>query len=145
MIYKDLHTSIIRFCRDYAETWGPASFVNLDAAWDEAQLPEGDLVGPMGLSFEIDDQLIEGSVQIGYSTINDKNLFRLVDKVSGLAELLRPGSRIPIYDADSGALVGQLMIMNGTRIMPISGTKHRPLQFIGINFGTTITYQPLSL
>ena len=140
MIYKDLHASIAKFCATFG-TNSNATFVAFDNSWDDADLPEGDIVGPLGLTFELNDQLVEGSVQIGFSTKDDKNLFRLSDQVAKLTELLRPTNKIQMYDATTGGKVGDMVILNGTKVMPVAGTKSRPIQFVAISFLTTVTYQ----
>jgi hypothetical protein len=139
LIYKDLHASIMKFCSNFAVNSG-ATFVNFDNSWDEAELPEGDVCGYLGLSFELDDQFVSGTVQIGFSTKNDKNLFRLSNHIAELVELLRPTNKIRVYNADTGGDAGGMVIQNGTKVMPVSGSKSRPVQFIAVAFLTTVTY-----
>lgn len=142
MIYDDLHVSLLRFCQTFAESQEiPLESRNFDASWEEDELPPSDVIGTLGLSFEFNDHLIDGMVQIGVTTIRDRNLFRLTSTVSKLLELLRPTNKITIYSAKSGAKLGLLVVKNGTRLMPAAGSKTRPVQFIGVNFLTTITYQ----
>ncbi len=142
MIYDDLHTSLLRFCQTFAESQDQEmEFRNFDSSWSEDELPPLDVVGTLGLSFEFNDHLIDGSLQIGVTTLQDKNLFRLTSIVSKLLESLRPTNKLTIYSAETGAKIGLLVIRNGTRVMPVAGSKTRPVQFIAVNFSTTVTYQ----
>lgn len=115
--------------------------MNFDSSWDDADLPTTDVIGPLGLSLELDDHLVSGTVQIGYSTLDDKNLFRLTKHIDDLLELLRPTNKIKLYDADIGGLLGAMVIQNGTKVLPVSGSKARPVQFIIFAFLTTVTYE----
>lgn len=141
MIYRNLHTSILRFCADFAET-APAEVVNFDAASDENSLPKADCIGPMALSFELDDHLVSGTVQIGFSTWDDTNLFRLVEQIDALLELLKPTCRIKLYDSTNTTDEDQgfLVIENGTRVMPVVQGELRPIQFIAVRFSSTKTF-----
>ena len=140
MIYQNLQVSIQRFCADFAAANG-CSFANFDSSWDEAELPRSDVCGPLGLTFELDEKLIEGSVQIGVTTLDDTNLLRLSGKIAKLTELLLPTNKIKLYDATTGAELGLLVIQNGTKVMPVAGNKARPVQFVGISFQSTVAYR----
>lgn len=143
MLYRDIHASLLRFCMDTSDQWfeNVPQFVNFDSAADEELLPKADLIGPLALSIMLDDHLINGTVQIGYSSWADTNLFRLVERMDALLELLKPTCQIPLYDATGAAGVkGLLVVENGTRLMPVVVGKTRPVQFIGINFSSTLTF-----
>ena len=145
MIYKDLHTSLLRFCVEASEDWldNTPTFLNFDSSSDENLLPKSDLIGPLALSFELDDHLLSGSVQIGYSSFDDTNLFRLVDRVDALLERLKPTSKIPVYDSTNmtSEVLGYLVVENGTRVMPVITGKTRPIQFIAVRFSSTQTFR----
>lgn len=143
-IYRNLHASLMRFCQEFSQLFTPGvtpTFTNFDAAWDESELPRSDLIGYFALTYEINDQIVEGSFQVGYSTLDDRNLFRLVNAIDKLAEQLKPSSKIVVYDAETGIARGHMICKNGTRVMPVAGSKNRPVQFVGVNFTTTLTYQ----
>lgn len=144
MIYRNLHASIMRFCQEFATSFVGGvtpTFENFDASWQEAELPDNDLIGYFALTYTMNDHFVEGSVQIGYSVKEDKNLFRLVNAIDTLASHLKPTDKLPIYDADTGSLLGHMVCTNGTSVFPVAGSKTRPVQFIGVNFLTTTTYQ----
>lgn len=142
-MYLDLQRSLLRFCNDFKDNFGNIipEFVNFDAAWDESELPNGPVIGTMGLTFEIDDQLVEGSFQIGFSTLNDTNLFLLSESIDRIVKRLLPTSKLKIYDATTGVEKGYMVIRNGTRVMPPAGSKTRPVQFVLVQFATTTTYK----
>ena len=143
-MYLDLQASIMRFCNDFKLSMGTGiipEFVNFDSSWDDAELPNGHCIGYMGLTFGIDDQLVEGSVQIGYTTQNDTNLHDLSRAIDVLVKRLLPTNKLKIYDASTGAEKGYMVILNGTRVMAVAGSKSRPVQFVAIQFATTTTYK----
>lgn len=144
-LYRDLHASLLRFCSDFAYQFLDfrPTFVNFDAQADEGSLPKSDIVGPLALSFELDEHLLIGTVNIGYSTWDDMNLFRLVERVDMLVELLKPGGRIAVYDStgEVTSSKGALVIQNGTRVMPVVPGETRPIQFIAIQFTSTNTFK----
>lgn len=142
MILKNLHVSILRFCSDFmTELPAGSEFMNFDAAPDEDEMPRKDVCGPLALTFQVDDHFIEGSVQIGISTYEDINNFRLNESMDKLLSLLLPTSKLKIYDASTGVVLGSMIVTSPVRVMPTVHTRNRPLQFIAINFQTTTTYQ----
>lgn len=144
MMYRNIHSSLMRFCQEFIdslEDGDSPQFQNFDATWDDAELPNTDLCGYFALTYEVNDQFVEGSFQVGYSTREDRNLFRLVSAMDRFITTLLPTNKITIYDADTGSKLGLMVIKNGTRIMPVSGSKNRPVQFIAVSFITTVTYE----
>lgn len=144
MIYRNLHTSLMRFCVDMAQQWteNTPTFLNFDASGDEHQLPKADVIGILGLSLDLDDHLFTGTVQLGYSTWDDTNLFRLVERVDTLLELLKPSNKLPIYDSTNSGdtLKGWVVVENGTRVLPVVRGVTRPIQFIAVRFASTSTF-----
>ncbi len=144
MIYRDLHASLLRFCVDFGDRCDPKpAFVNFDASGDENSLPKSDILGPLALSFELDEHLLDGTVQIGYSTWDDTNLFRLVERVDALLDYLKPTAKLPVYDSQNMTSTpkGYLVVENGTRVMPVIKGDTRPIQFIALKFSSTVTFQ----
>ena len=142
-MYRDLQVSLMRFCNDLKSNFGATipEFINFDAAWDESQLPDSPVLGYMGLTFEVDDQFVEGSFQIGFTTKNDENLFLLSESINKILLRLLPTSKLKIYDATTGSEKGFMVVRNGTRVMPVAGSKTRPIQFVAVQFATTTTFK----
>jgi hypothetical protein len=144
MIYRDLHASLLRFCVDFSQGCDPKpEFVNFDASGDENSLPKSDILGPLALSFELDEHILSGTVQLGFSTWDDTNLFRLVERVDAMLELLKPTSKLPIYDSTNmtSDVKGWIVIENGIRVMPVIKGDTRPIQFIAVKFSSTETFR----
>lgn len=145
MIYQDLHASLLRFCSDLTNQWVDdiPQFVNFDSAAEESLLPKCDLIGPLGLTFELDEHLLTGHVQIGYSSWNDANLFRLVERMDTILELLKPTCKIQVYDSTGEVTSdkGVLIVQNGTKLLPVVAGQSRPIQFIGVTFQSTLTFK----
>jgi hypothetical protein len=141
MILENLQVSLLRFCEDFRLSYVPlGTFINFDAAPDEEQMPRTDVVGPMALTVEVDEHFIDGTVQIGISTYEDVNNFRLSKGMSNLLEKLLPSTALPVYDATSGAVLGKMVVKSPVRLMPVINGKTRPVQFIIFSFATTQTY-----
>lgn len=139
MLVRNLHASILRFCSDFCAEHN-MTVVNFDAHADESTMPKGDAMGFMGLSWEVDDHFLDVNVMFGVSTVDDTNLFRMVEKIAHLFEKLMPEETISVYDADSGEVVGNLVLKNGTRALPVGGSTSRPVQHIMVGLASTVTF-----
>jgi hypothetical protein len=139
MLVRNLHASVLRFCSDFAETHGLTS-VNFDAHADDSSLPPGDVVGMSGLSWDVDDEILSVNVLFGITTQEDTNLFKLIEKMDLLFDLLLPTKLIPAYDADTGERIGEFVVRNGTKALPVQGTEARPLQFVMVGLVSTVTF-----
>ena len=137
MILKDLTVSWLRFCQDFDLS---LKFVNFDATADEEALPRSSIIGPMALTFTVEEHMIEGTIQIGLSTFDDKNNFELLGKMDELLMKLLPLTKIPVYNADTGLRSGAMIVASPVTVMPIVGGKVRNLQFVAVDFKTTRTY-----
>lgn len=136
MLVRDLYSSILRFCADFAEEHS-IQVVNFDAYADDEGLPQDDVIGMSSLSWEVNDQLVQASVMIGICTKDDTNLFTLMDLIAHLYEKLLPTMKIRILNADSGEEGGWLIVENGTKAMPIGGSMARPMQYIMVGLAST--------
>lgn len=132
-LLSNVQASVMRFCTDFIDTHPGLVFVNFDAHADETTAPKGDLIGYSALALNLDEKIVEVQVLFGIATQEDMNLFRLNKGMGELLELLKPTSRIKLFDVDSGDSVGWMVIQNGTRLFPIGGTSTRPLQYIQIS------------
>jgi hypothetical protein len=143
MIYENLHTSLLRFCAEFAEANPGMAVVNFDSHADATQLPASDLVGMAGLSFTEDDGILSIKVLLGISTLGDTNNFRLVHLVSELYERLRPTKRIDVYQAgmDAPTKVGWMVCENGTSVLPVGGEVARPLQYVAVHLATSVEFK----
>lgn len=139
MLVKNLHASILRFCKDFGDENNLVT-VNFDAHADDATIPEGDLIGMAGLTWDVNDHFLYVNVMIGISTVEDTNLFRMISLLDSLFEKLLPTRTISAYDADSGEVIGDFVVRNGTKALPVGGTETRPLQYIMVGLQSTVTF-----
>lgn len=139
MIISDLYASIFRFCDDFKvkqEALGRAlSVVNFDAHADEANLPQGDLIGISGFSATT-STFTSVTVMFGICTQDDTNLFRLVAMISEVYESLKPTSVHTVYDSSTGNARGIMNVVDEIQLLPVSGNIARPLQYIAVQFVT---------
>lgn len=138
MILEDLYTSVMRFCDDFRIAQAPdysLKVVNFDAHADESTLPESDIIGISSFTSET-EVFTDVMVLIGISTLDDPGLTRHMKLVSRLYEKLLPESRHKVYSTATGQSRGIMVVSGGIRLMPISSSNARPLQFIGVGFTT---------
>ena len=134
-LWEDVRSSIFNFCGAFAgklhgEGVATLDIFVFDAYAENLKLPETDLIGPWQLSADLDGPMVTVRGHVGLSTLNDTNLFRL-EKVSGrLFEEFLPGSLIPLYDAQSGVVTGNLVVAEGTSMSPVAEAQQRPLKFV---------------
>lgn len=140
MIDENLHASLFRFCHDIRDELADQNIfvtvIDWDAHADINKLPAADVLGIAGYSFELDDHQISIGASFGISTWQDVSLFRHRRIRALVVERLLPTALIPVYDADSGEEKGQLVVRNGTSVMPMARTEVRPLQFVTASFLT---------
>lgn len=137
MILNDLTVSWLKFCKEFDPS---VTNVNFDAADSEDQLPRSTIFGCMALTFDVEEHAVSGTLQIGYSTYDDKNNVRLTEKVDALLGRLLPLSRVTVYDGQSGAVKGFMIIQSPVRVLPVVSGETRPLQFLAISFSTDQMY-----
>lgn len=143
----DLHASLLRVTKSLsteiaAVTGQACGALYFDAYADDDTLPAGDHVGLSGLTFNMDSHIVEGSFMLGFTTQTDKNLFRLMKGVNHMLSKLVPGMSLEVVDAATGEKAGFISLVDDTKMMPVAGKVARPIQMIGVNFITTLDYQP---
>jgi len=135
--YRDVHASILKFCTDFSAEMVPFGHVlsveNLDAFAEPNNWPNRDLIGPKEFHISIDEKVLRLETMIIISTINDRNLFRLAELVNYCLNHFLPGKALPLYDAVSGAKRGQLIVANGTEVVPPLAAEARTMQPIMVN------------
>lgn len=146
--YEHLEASLLNFCLRFADAMiaqgvtdrelEPYNFENVGS---EDELEEKDLVGISNLSIEMDDHFLELELLIGISTYDDLNNFRLRKLCGYLFEELKPTNALPVVDADTGLpLGGKMLVLNGTRMMPVTGNT-RPTRFFIVQLKATLTQE----
>lgn len=141
-LVKSMHASMLRFISEFAAEHN-LEIVNMDAHGDESTLPSKDFVCMSAMSWDVDEGFLSMNIMFGISTLEDTNLFRLVELVGELYECVLPSMRINAYDADTGEKVGNFVVRNGTRALPVGGSTARPLQYIMVGMLSTITLSPV--
>jgi hypothetical protein len=134
--YNNVKVSLFKFCT----TFGPTlTLYNFDAYTANTTLPEADLIGLKGLSMDVNGHLLTIRTWVGVSTDEaDINLFRLDPRAGDLFEALKPGTEIDALNADTGAVVGKLIVMDGTTLSPTFKASNRPLKFVEITLSTSL-------
>lgn len=138
-IYANIHASILRYISNFGAVHSMVP-KNFDDSWDEAELPNANVVGMLGLNIDVEDHFVTGSVQCGISTWEDTNLMLMTRYIDRMLTDLLPTKSLAVYSADTGEKMGLMKVLTGTKVMPVIGSKTRPLQMIAFTFQTTSTY-----
>lgn len=138
---SNLQASIFKFMNDFCESESNFTFVNFDAHANEQTAPPGDLAGPAGFAFDIDENLVEVQVLFGVATESDTNLFRLSAVMGRLVELVKPAKRIRVIDADDGTDLGWMVVTGKVKVLPVGGSQAKPLQYVMLKLTSNLAYQ----
>lgn len=137
LIMMDMDASLKRFC----VLWGqaqtpPIAFEDLDTHADDNTVPKTDLIGTSGFSLSTNAPFVDVEVMIGVSTMNDTNLLRLRELVARLFQRLQPLQTIDVLDYKTGEKMGNMIVQDGVRVLPVGGSQSRPLQYLMVAFKT---------
>mgnify|MGYP000713292474 CR=1 FL=1 len=144
--YKNVHTSLLRYCSDKAVNFNMLKgtnleALNLDAISDESQLPSVNVIGIEKMTYqsEGDSQGLDNfTVSITIGTVQDENNMLLVDLIDSLFEELRSSKTVGIFDATSGLLIAKAVVYGQTFITPVMmGENDRVFQSIVISASVT--------
>lgn len=138
---SNLQTSLFKFANDFVGTQDGFQFINFDAHANEAEAPPGNLMGPIGFGFDIEDNMISVEVGFGVCTESDTNLFLLSNTMGQLVELLKPTKRIRVVDSESGGDLGWMIVAGKVRVSPVGGSKAKPVQYVMLNLLTTLAFE----
>lgn len=133
--YTNAVTSVLKLCKDFADEHN-LTVHDFDAHATLAELPKVDLIGPMELEVENDEGLLSVMGMIGVSLVEDLNLFRTRPLMGQLFQTLAPNRVFKLYNAETAVCYGMMKIRNGTHVMPVVRTKHRPVQFVAFSAAT---------
>ena len=141
-LHKNLRFSLIAFVQQFIQDAAGISpelaFIDFDANPRLNSLPEVDLAGMKGFSWQDNDGLAEVDVMIGITTLNDVSLMRHTDLMDRLTDLLLPERKIPVYNGDASTLeeIGWMVVSQGTDVMPIIPAEVRQVQLISVHLLT---------
>lgn len=116
--------------RTYIEANSSATLrlVDFDAYPSEPQLPQENLLGHANHSIEVVDRILEVEVMIGISLLKDVDNFDLHKYCALLFKKISPMTNVPYVDSETGATLGQFVIRDGVKAMPVANAE-RPSRF----------------
>lgn len=136
-IYSSVWGSVVNFANEvigdmqYRYPDIGIEFIDWESHANILELPTKDLIGPMSLTLmETSPQFFEVSFTIAVSTYSDENLFRHRDYVGETFERMRPQKQIKVYDSETAAELGFLIMTEGTLLAPMSRADVRPFQYV---------------
>lgn len=144
-LYNNIHTGMTKMVQglivDLTTPEFPLQYITLEAYAEENDLPSGDHIGYSGLTMQVEGQIVRGKCMVGVIVENDENLFRLRSHMGQVFSRLLPESPIAVYDAETGEVKGQMLVTDGTEVMPSDGKTGRPFQLVAFDWITTLRYQ----
>lgn len=144
-LYSTFKKSLIRFANQFGQDVSAHGLVNgleyveLDAHAQLNELPNKNLIGVSGYTLDIDEQFVSVACGFGVSILDDPQLFQLGQVMDALLDRLLPTRTIPVYHPTTGNKLGQLIVTNGTSVLPVARTDTRTIQFITADFESDLT------
>ena len=139
--WANINASLLRFCADFRDDMEKLGFnlevVNLDDFTEEEQWPDGDFVGISNVMVDV-FETYDVKLMFALSTKGDLNFFRLGKLTTHLLDRLLPNSSFNVLDADSGVVLGNFFVLNGTRVSPPVDTKTQPVRPIMVSLKTDL-------
>lgn len=131
MIYQHVWASLIRFCRDLNTSAAlGATVYDFEAHAITEELPKSHLIGPLALSMS-KTSVETVSFSLGFSSFGeDKALFHHRKGIATLYAALAPESKIPIFNLDTAAQIGEMVLTDDTLVEPMTRAVARPFQVV---------------
>lgn len=136
-LFPNVWGSVVKFSNDIILDMqplydAPLQFIDWETFASVPELPDVDLIGPTAFTLtESSPQMVEVTFAIAVSTYqSDMNLFRLRDYISQIFERMRPTRKFMIYNASNMQELGELIMTDGTTILPMSRSTNRPFQYV---------------
>lgn len=129
------HVSLQAYTAALADLWPNTESMNFDALADITQLPAGDIVGLRSFAISSSNDvkpLPVASGMILVVTYDDPSNDRLMTRLNQVFNDLKPEKTLPLYDAESAEVIGEMKFMGVTRCMPLERNGNRAVQ--GITF-----------
>lgn len=141
-VYANISSTIVKKTQDLLTVLkarglleATATYYSWDAHAENTTLPEHDLIGARGISYDEDGTLLSIALAIGVSTFQDENLFRLQQVIDAITETYPVGDGFPLLDATTSAELSWLLVKS-VAVAPVSPSVTRPLQFVLIELAS---------
>lgn len=145
-VYKDTITSVIRFIQENMENIradgmsDTIEFKNLDGHAEDQVLENIDYLLLRNFCGNIGTHFCDYTFEIGVTTFEDENLFRHMDIVNRLVNILAPLKQITVYShRDYWLKKGTLVCTEPTTVQPFAKYNTRAVQFILVGVESTET------
>lgn len=114
-------------------------FLDFDGHSQTQELPTHHLVGTKAIGLIVDEHFVETSFLAVVTMFNDSNFVAHDKIVDALFMRYLPTKKVKLYTTSNGQHNGDLIITNGTEIMPMAKADQRPIQFISVAANTDRT------
>jgi hypothetical protein len=135
-LFNNVYQSVVKWVQDWRETQTVASklkYVNWDAHAELSELPEGNLVGPAMISLrEEEEGIYLITFSIGVCVVSDPNHFTLTKMISELRGLLKPTTRMAVYDHDSTEPATWMVVVTPQEVSPPAKAEMRSVRFLNV-------------
>jgi hypothetical protein len=133
-LYYNVVQSLVKFIQDFREEVQPNSgYFDFDAHAQQSELPAGILMGPAGTALTYEEQGMSVVFSFGIITDQDPNLFQLRRMVSTLLGRLKPETKIPVYDAETGTIISWMVVTPPVAATPVTQIEIRSCQFVMVH------------
>lgn len=140
--YDNIQASLLRFCADFRDAMVPLGYdieaLNLDGFTDEDQWPNKDFIGVGNVNIDI-TEFYEISLAFAISTKGDTNLHRMGKLTKLLLDRVLPQSVLPVFDSQTGILLGSLFVLRGVRVGAPEPTKINPIRPVMVRLISDLT------
>lgn len=127
-MYKALKLSLLRLIQDEVNTLSPTipiSVIDWDGHGNINELPGGDLAGLGGLIVTDEGKMWGVTFAVTCATYSDIGSMRLTGLIDHFSRRLKTGAQIDLYDPETAAVVGTMIVEQGTATSPLSRAEVR--------------------
>lgn len=146
-VYNNIAASIKKHCKGFIDN--DADFLgfqtyDFDAFATENDMPSAPLIGIAEYSLENLDRQYIVTCMICICTTAEDTALKLIRKLTGklMTDLQVGAGHIRIVNATTGVDLGNLVIMDNVKALPVARTDTRPVQMIAISFGAAFLTPP---
>lgn len=105
---------------------------DLSSSPEDGGLPNQDVIGIGEVSWT-DEKTVMITAMVAVSTWSDPDLIRLTKIIGYIKDNLKVDARLTLYDADTSAPKGFMVVGDGVEVMPVMrNTQLRPFQAVAV-------------
>ncbi len=144
--YMNVYASLSNICKRFADE-NPSyqrEVMDFDDNVDTSEYPKKNLIGSYQFDYEEDTTMITGTCVFPVSTTETADTHLVSEIIGKLAMFVREQTKHPLYDYESGQIIGLMTAQNSLMISPMTKTTNRQFKYLLQSFGVdrTASFQP---